>query len=97
MRCSLIHCRAMTEGMATCLDTMMATTLEHSQKVHGQDEAGQKQEDTLSISLSRPPVKRKRATHQDSPTRDISLDEAVHQRLEKRLRQAPLVADSQLW
>ena len=63
-------------------DTMMAMILELSPKVNGQNEAVHEQEDTPSTSLSRPQVKRRRATHPDSLTQDLSI-----------LRQAPLIAD----
>ena len=84
---------ALTEpllGMAFRLDTMMAMILELSQKVNGQTEAVYQQEDTPSTSLSIPQVKRRRASCPDSLTQDFSID----QRLQKSLRQAPLVVDS---
>ena len=77
-----------SKGMASRLDTMMAMIMERSQNVQYQDETLQEQEDTLSISLSRLQVKRRGGYVTGLP------DSGLQHRLEKCLRQAPLVADS---
>ena len=66
------------------MDSMMAMILELSQKVHGQDKAAAEQTGIHLTRLSWPQHGRKSAKQQDSPARDLDLDELVNQRVEQR-------------
>ena len=83
-----------SHDLASRLDIMMDMIVALSQNVNGQDEAVHEREDTPSTSLHRLLVKRRRATHPNSPAREFSIDQVARQMLEKSLRQAALVADS---
>ena len=81
------------QGMAKCLDNMMAMLLELSLKVHGMDKAATEQTGIPPTSLSGHQPGRKGARHQESIAGELRLVEMVHQRAEQRLKQFPLLVE----